>query len=182
MRVRNHDCALVPERSKWRCVLMIAHAGTRASARTALSLLWLLTASSPALSQEKTPAQSSAARTVGNEVAGSYRIERMTDRGAEVRVTVRILLVNVSGQNLSIAKITMRERHRPEKQESSSVSAELQPSGSATFEQDVVLSRSEFERWKRGAHAFLEVKLQPVEGRPVLRTIALQPARARRTR
>jgi hypothetical protein len=116
----------------------------------------------------------------GTELVGTYRVEQVTDLGPHVRVTLHIRLINNSPQELSISRIALRDMHQRGKAAETSAWARLQPREIATVEQEFVISRAEYERWSKGARPMLQVALQPEGGREVMRTIALEPSRARR--
>jgi len=121
-----------------------------------------------------------AARAAGNEVIGSYRLEQVTDLGPQVRVTLHIRLLNNSAQNLSISKVALSDLHPGANQQAISAWAQLQPRQTTTLDQQFVVSRQEYERWRKGARPALQVALQPEAGRTVQRTILLRRLPPRR--
>jgi len=126
--------------------------------------------------QAQGPVQTAA----GNEVVGFYRIVQTADLGTEVRATLQIRLVNNNQPELFVTKLALFSRTPAKKPEETAVRARLAPREAATFTEDFVVPRAEYERWRKGARPELQVTIQPSEGGERMRTIALEPSPARR--
>ena len=116
----------------------------------------------------------------GNEVAGTYRVEGVTDLGPEMRVTLHIHLINNSANYLSITKVALHDVRPRRNAVETAAWSRLEPRHGTTADREFVVSRQEYERWRRGAHPMLQVALQAEGGREVVRTIPLRPSRDRR--
>jgi hypothetical protein len=116
----------------------------------------------------------------GNEVVGFYRIVQTTDLGTEVVGSLQIRLVNNNQPELFVTKLALFSRTATKKPEETAVEARLAPREAATFTENFTVSRAEYERWRKGARPSLRVTFQPSEGGEIMRTISLEPSRARR--
>ena len=127
--------------------------------------------------QAQGPVQTAA----GNEVVGFYRIVQTTVLGTEVAASLQIRLVNNNQPELFVTKLALFSRTPAKKPTETAVSARLAPRESATFTEVFTVSRAEYERWRKGARPALRVTFQPSEGGEIMRTIDLEPSRARRS-
>jgi len=125
-------------------------------------------------------AAAAAAQTAGNEVTGFYSVRQATDLGTMVRVTLHIRLVNNTPQELSILRVAVQDRAQGAQPAGTSAWARLEQRQGASVDQQFVISKAEYARWKRGGQPVLQVAFQPDGGRELLRTIPLKPSRDRR--
>jgi len=121
-----------------------------------------------------------AIQAAGNELAGTYRVEQVTDLGSAMRVTLHIHLVNNTFQDLTVTQVSLRDLRQQGKAEAVAWGTRLQPREGTTVEHDFVISRAEYESWGKGVRPRVQVGFQPAGGREVLRTIQLMPLAARR--
>ncbi|HMD32712.1 MAG TPA: hypothetical protein VKG84_12440 [Candidatus Acidoferrales bacterium] len=120
------------------------------------------------------------AHAAGPEVAGSYRVEQVANLGTQVRVTLHVRLLNNSKEEVFIRQAALESRDLKQKPAANAILARLQPRESTTVEQEVVVARTEYERWRKGERPTLRVALQPPGGGEVTRTISLRRLPARR--
>jgi len=113
-------------------------------------------------------------RAAGPELAGSYRIEQVTNLGGQVRVTLHVRLVNNSQGEVFVTQAALETRSRKQgPAAAAAVVTRLAPRESTTLEQQVVVSRAEYESWTKGERPSLRVALRPGTGNAVTRTISL---------
>jgi len=121
-----------------------------------------------------------ALQAAGTELAGTYRVEQVTDLGSEVRVTLHIRLVNNTTQDLAVVEISLRDLHQSGERAAVPAVTRLQPREGTTVEHEFVVSRAEYERWSKGVRPALEVRLQSAGGREVRRAVYLTRVEAGR--
>jgi hypothetical protein len=116
----------------------------------------------------------------GNEVIGTYRVVEVASLGTDVRVTLRIRLVNNTQDDLSITQFGLRPPSGAAQSTATSAWANLRPRESASFTSDFTIPRAEYERWKKGVPPTLAVTFQPAGGREITRGVALLLSRMAR--
>lgn len=116
----------------------------------------------------------------GNELAGTYRVEKLDDLGSELRVTLHIRLINNTAQDLGVNDFALRDLHQRARLAAIPARIRLQPREGTTLEHDFVVSRVEYESWNHRVRPTLEVRVQPAGGREVRRSIQLVRLNARR--
>ena len=82
--------------------------------------------------------------------AASTRLLRRLDLGPDVRLTLRIRLVNAGDDKLFITGLSLLQFGRPGRNAAGSPSIILDPHGSSDITQQFTIPRDEYERWRRG--------------------------------
>jgi hypothetical protein len=91
-----------------------------------------------------------------------YQIDQVTDLGTDVRVSLRLRLMNQSDDVLLIDHIALQTfiPGPNGKGQGCSTSTELGAHGSETLTQDFTISRAEYEVWQRGIRPRLALNIQ----------------------
>ena len=109
----------------------------------------------------------------GQLVSGVYKITQTTDLGTEVRVTMKIRLMNASDDRMFVTQVRLREFLPHGKATDEPVNVILEPHGSSEFTQEFTIAKQEYELWSRGARPHLGLKVQVAGGAETTITIPL---------
>ncbi|PYT38538.1 MAG: hypothetical protein DMG45_23290 [Acidobacteria bacterium] len=102
-----------------------------------------------------------------------YKITQTTDLGTEVRVTMKIRLMNASDDRMFVTQVRLREFLPHGKATDEPVNVILEPHGSSEFTQEFTIAKQEYELWSRGARPHLGLKVQVAGGAETTITIPL---------
>ena len=108
----------------------------------------------------------------GNEVSGTYVVEKSSEAGSESQVTLRFQLTNSEDTALQSVDVALRSVLDGTTQ-AIPASFSIPAQGNADFSATVTISQAELKQWQSGSRPVLLLKLQSPDGSRFTRSVAL---------
>jgi hypothetical protein len=116
----------------------------------------------------------------GNEITASYQVTDSVANGSQLRVTLRVRLINHAEQSLTVTQVSLRGFFPVAISAETQAPVLLRAHGSSNFTPTFTISPQEFQHWQSGARPRLLLKVLTDDGRELTRTIAPTAALASR--
>lgn len=111
--------------------------------------------------------------TADQRVRGFYEVTQTVDLGSQVRVFLRLRLINRGDGTLFIQCLTLRSFSPAPERQAHSVSVLLRPHASEVMTQEFTISHSEYELWLRGVRPRLVLEMQSSDQNKLTEAIQL---------